>query len=223
MALSIVIPALNAAAALPGTLACLGEAKALLDPIVVSDGGSTDGTLALAEAAGCEIVRGERGRGAQLARGAAATRGDWLLFLHADTRLDAGWSVVAAEFMAQGEGMAAAFRFALDDQSLAARALERAVALRARALALPYGDQGLLIPRKLYDAVGGFAPLPLMEDVEIVRRIGRSRLTILPVRAVTSAERYRRDGYAGRVLRNAACLSLYALGVPPGRIARLYG
>ena len=94
---------------------------------------------------------------------------------------------------------------------------------RCRLLALPYGDQGLLIPRGLYEALGGFRPLPLMEDVDLVRRIGRRRLALLPVAAVTSAARYRRAGYGPRVLRNLACLSLYGLGVPPRVIARLYG
>ena len=94
---------------------------------------------------------------------------------------------------------------------------------RARKLGLPYGDQGLLISRGFYDALGGYRPLVLMEDVEFVRRIGRRRLVGLDAVALTSAARYRRGGYLARPLRNAACLGLYFLGLPPPLIARLYG
>jgi hypothetical protein len=90
-------------------------------------------------------------------------------------------------------------------------------------LALPYGDQGLLIHRDLYDQLGGYRPLPLMEDVDLVRRIGRRRLTVLPVRAETSARRWRQDGWLARSARNLVCLALFFVGVPAARIARLYG
>ena len=88
---------------------------------------------------------------------------------------------------------------------------------------LPYGDQGLLISRSLYDAIGGFPPLPLMEDVELARRLGRRRLARIGARAVSSATRYRRDGYWRRPLHNLFCLALYFAGVSPVRIARIYG
>jgi hypothetical protein len=88
---------------------------------------------------------------------------------------------------------------------------------------LPYGDQGLLVPSALYRSVGGFRPLPLMEDVDLVRRIGRRRLAMLDCEAWTSAERWRRDGWIHRSARNLFCLGLYAVGVPPARIARIYG
>jgi hypothetical protein len=88
---------------------------------------------------------------------------------------------------------------------------------------LPYGDQGLLISRSLYERLGGFRPLPLMEDVDLVRRIGGSRLERLAVAAVTSAERWRRDGWLRRSARNLLCLALYRFGMRPERLARLYG
>lgn len=225
--IDVVIPTLNAAATLGATLASLSAARAdgLVRAVVVSDGGSTDRTVDVAAASGARIERGAPGRGRQLAAGARAARAPWLLFLHADTRLAAGWERAARVLMA-GDGArsrAAAFSFALDDPSVSARVLERLVALRARVAALPYGDQGLLISRTLYDEVGGYRPMPLMEDVDMARRVGARRLVVLPARAVTSAARYRRDGYVRRGARNLFCLALYFLGVAPGTIARFYG
>jgi rSAM/selenodomain-associated transferase 2 len=225
--LSVVIPTLNAAATLPATLAALaaGRAAGLVGEVLAVDGGSIDATCALAGTAGARVIASPRGRGAQLRLGGEAAAGKWLLFLHADTALAPGWADEVRRFIAgpAAEAQAAAFRFALDDAGPGARRLERLVAWRCRWLALPYGDQGLLLSRALYDAVGGFRALPLMEDVDLVRRLGRRRLCFLETPAVTSAARYRRSGYLGRSLRNAACLVLYLLGVPPAAVARLYG
>jgi rSAM/selenodomain-associated transferase 2 len=217
--LSVVIPALNAAATLPDTIAALDGVPA---EIVIAAGGSRDGTAAAAARLGAVVVEPSGGRGVQLAAGVAAARGPWLLLLHADTRLAPGWTQAIRGAM-RDPGRAAYFRFVLDDDAPAARRLERAVAWRCRVLALPYGDQGLLIHRDLLAAVGGVKPLPLMEDVDLIRRLGRARLRALDVAAVTSAERWRRDGYLRRSARNLGCLTLWSLGVSPRIIARLYG
>lgn len=211
--LSVVIPALNASRSLAGTLASVAEA----DEIVVVDGGSDDGTAELAASLGARVISAPRGRGSQLAAGAAVARGDWLLLLHADTRPGPGWRAARIE-----PGRAGYFRFALDSDDPRARRLERMVAWRCRVLALPYGDQCLLIHRDLLAAVGGIGALPLMEDVDLVRRLGRRRLVALDVAAVTSAEKWQRQGWHRRSLRNMLCLALYFIGVPPRLIARLY-
>lgn len=224
--LSIIIPTLDAAASLPGTLAALAEARAadLIGEVLAVDGGSADDTVGLARAQGARILASPRGRGVQLAGGGAAAAGDWLLFLHADTRLAEGWSGPVLAFIADpaNRARAAYFRFRLDDRSRAARRVEAGVRWRCR-LGLPFGDQGLLLSAALYRALGGFRPLPLMEDVDLVRRLGRNRLVALAADAVTSAARYRRDGYIVRPARNAVCLALYFLGVPPRLLLRLYG
>jgi rSAM/selenodomain-associated transferase 2 len=222
--LSLVIPTLNEAETLGGTLAALAGAP-ILREVVVADGGSSDDTVAVARAAGARVVIAARGRGIQLAAGAVAASARWLLFLHADCRPEKGWEEAVGAFAAPSEaaGRAGYFDFALDDRAAAARRLERIVAWRCRWLALPYGDQGLLIARSLYDRVGGYAPLPLMEDVDLVRRLGRRRLAPIGPRAVASARRYQRDGYRRRLLRNLACLALYFAGMPVGHIRRLYG
>ncbi len=139
-----------------------------------------------------------------------------------------GWEREASLFMERVDTgarplAAAAFRFALDDIGFRPRMLERLVAARCAALRLPYGDQGLLIPKRLYEEIGGYRPLPLMEDVDLVRRLGRRRLVMLGSRAVTSAERFRRDGYVRRSGRNLVCLALYTLRVPTQVISRIYG
>jgi rSAM/selenodomain-associated transferase 2 len=222
--LSVVIPTLNAAATLSRTLYGLGEWPAA--QILVADGGSSDGTVPLAHVHGLQVVPAARGRGIQLAAGARAARGDWLLFLHADTMLAPGWRAPAEAFIdssrASGLDHAGYFRFVLDDAGPAARRLERLVAWRCRRFGLPYGDQGLLISRRCYDAVGGFRPLPLMEDVDLARRLGQRRLGPIDHPAITSAARYRSAGYRRRSARNLLCLGLYFLGLPPRALARIY-
>jgi rSAM/selenodomain-associated transferase 2 len=218
MKISAVIPTLNAAATLPATLAALGPD---VEQVVIADGGSSDGTTKVAP--GARIVRAQSGRGHQLSAGIADATHDWLLLLHADTRLSAGWRDEADAHMQAHPLKAAWFRFALDSTDPRARRLERLVAWRCRVLALPYGDQGLLVHRATLDEVGGMKPLPLMEDVDLIRRLGRRRLVGLNARAMTSAAKWEQQGWLRRSGRNLVCLSLWHLGVPPGRIARLYG
>jgi len=216
---TIVIPTLNAANTLVRTLDGL---ISVVGEVVVVDGGSGDATCDIARDAGARLIIGQRGRGAQISLGAGAVATPWLLILHADTILTPGWIEAVRAHI--GDPMRAGyFRFALNADDPRARRLERLVAWRCRVFALPYGDQGLLISRRLLAEVGGFRPLPLMEDVDLVRRLGRERLAALPVAAITSAERWQRDGWRRRSARNLGCLTLYLCGVPPKLIARLYG
>jgi len=227
--ISVIIPTLNASAGLAATLAALvpGLVSGVLREVVLVDGGSIDNTLEIAEVAGVKIVQSKCGRGSQLRKGAQTAKSDWLLFLHADTVLEAGWDeevrvlIERIEFKGYAE-TAAAFRFVLDDSGFLPRMIERGVALRCAVLRMPYGDQGLLIPRRLYDKIGGYSDIPLLEDVDLNRRIGRTRMHIMRSGAVTSAIRYRRDGYIRRILRNWVCLSMYYCRVPVANIARIY-
>ena len=224
ISLSVVIPTLDAADTIAGLVRALAGSR-LVGEIIVADGGSSDGSGALAGAAGARVVAAQRGRGCQLAQGTAAAGGEWLLFLHADCRLEAGWEEAVEGFVGAPESASRAgyFTLTLDDCAPPARRLERIVAWRCRTFALPYGDQGLLIARRLYDETGGFRPLPLMEDVDFARRLGRGRLRPIGAPILASARRYRLGGYWRRSARNLFCLGCYFLGLPPARIARFYG
>lgn len=219
--LSIVIPTLNAAETLPLCLDALGEGleAGIIREVVFADGGSKDETLEIAEMAGADVVSGPPSRGGQLRRGVEATQGEWLLILHADSILPQGWPALVAAQM-QG-GRPAAFRLRFDAKGIAPQLLAGWANLRSRLFHLPYGDQGLLISRQEYKAVGGYPDIPLMEDVALSRRLGR-RLSLLPVAITTSAEKYNRDGWLRRGARNLSLLLRYLLGADPARLAKRY-
>jgi len=223
MMISVVIPTLDDARHLPRALAPLvhGVQAGLVKQVIVADGGSRDETLEIAEAAGCDIVVSAPGRAKQMRAGALASRANWLLFLHADTALGPNWVSEAHRHMSlpQARKRAATFRLALDDDSAVAKRIVFWARLRARVMKLPYGDQGLLISRLLYDALGGYPDQPAMEDVEIARRIGRHRLAILNTEAVASAEKYRRDANL-HALRNLSMMARYFMGADPVELAK---
>jgi rSAM/selenodomain-associated transferase 2 len=228
--ISVVIPTLDAETDLPRTLAALVPAAidGIVREVIIADGGSSDATGRIAEATGAQFISAEQGRGQQMAAGAEAAKGPWLLFLHADTALQEGWEREALSLMRGVEqgaraDTAAVFRYALDDRGLWPALLGAIVRMRSAMLGLPYGDQGLLISKRLYNSIGGFKPIALMEDVDIIRRLGRRRIAFLRSEATTSARRYRSEGYLRRTLRNLTCLGLYFLHVPPRVLTRLYG
>jgi len=215
---SVVIPTLDEEQRLP---AAIQSVRADADVIVV-DGGSGDATREVAAREGARVLEAPRGRGRQLDQGARAATGEWLLFLHADTRLETGWAAALAALPPEVVG--GAFRFAVDSPRPAFRVVETVVRLRLRLFALPYGDQGLFVRREVYARIGGVPHLPLMEDVAFVARMRRAgRLAFPPVRAFTSARRWDRYGIVGTTLRNWSLLALYAAGQSPERLARRYG
>ncbi len=221
--LSIIIPTLNCKDELRRTLDALAMRPEAWE-IVVSDGGSVDGTAEVAELAGVRLIAGAKGRGRQLAAGAEAAHGPWYLFWHADTHPQPGWVALVERFIHNPDNNyhTAYFRLVLGDPNPAARRIERLANWRAATFGLPYGDQGLLISEAYYDHLGGFRPIPIMEDVDLVRRIGKPRLHELPAAAVTSAIRYRRDGWWLRPFKNLFCLLLFFMGVPPAMIREFY-
>jgi rSAM/selenodomain-associated transferase 2 len=218
MRISVVIPALDEEGSIDAAIASVA---AEADEVIVADGGSADATRERARAAGARVVDAPRGRGVQLQHGARAAGGEWLVFLHADTRLEPGWSRCLLRLPETTPG--GAFRLRIDSPRRAFRVIELGARLRCRLLRLPYGDQAVFARRAAYERAGGFRPLPLMEDVDFVRRLRRLGPLALPAhRAVTSARRWEARGALSGTLRNWRLMLLYALGRTPERLARLY-
>lgn len=221
--LAVVIPTLNEAAVLPGLLDDLAGLS-LPHRVVVVDGGSTDRTPETARARGARIVPSSPGRARQLRRGADATEAPWLLFLHADTRLPERARRELERWLPLAPARrAAVFRFALAGDRWYWRLLEMGQRLRQRLFGLPYGDQGLVVSREAYEDAGGYPEIPIMEDVELVRRLRRrGEVVTLPAPLVSSPRRYRREGSVYGWLRNSVLIALHLAGVPPDRLARWY-
>lgn len=218
--ISVIIPTANSERHLPRCFDSLIPAavRGMVREVIVSDSGSSDGTLAIADAAGAHVVHARKGRGAQLIDGAAVAKSDWLLFLHPETALETNWDAEAESFLGQVElerPRAAVFRFALEDFGGKARRAEAKAALRTLLFALPYGDQGLLIPRRLYQKVGGYRALNDLEDADLVRRIGRRRLIRLRARAINVARPHK------GTLRGLALTLLHAMRVPSRLLVNL--
>lgn len=224
--LSVVIPTLNEERTIESCLQAVGRRQDV--EAVVSDGGSADGTVRRARSMGARVVEGPPGRGGQLNRGAAATQSEWLLFLHADCRLPLGWHDAVATALADPANSLGCFRLHTEPSpgtrpSPVQRFWLRTLDLRSRGLRLPYGDQAFAVRRKVFDRVGGFPDIPLMEDLAFARdcrKVGRIRR--LPLEIRTTARRT--DAYPVRArLMMLVFPWLFRFGVPPGMLARWYG
>jgi len=212
-----VIPTLDEAATVAGTIAA---ARAVLPDaeVIVADAGSGDGTGQAAVAAGARVLQAPGTRAEAMNAGAAAASGDVLVFLHADTHLPAGaGTAIDAALRRAGAG---AFRIGFDRPR---PLVERVVNARSRLLGIVYGDQALFVSREAFERVGGYRPLPIMEDRDLAARLRRTGgLAIVPLAVTTSARRHRSDGHARALARNWLIQVLYTLRVPPERLARMY-
>ncbi len=220
--ISVIIPTLNAQEALPSCLAAAFEGvnSGLIRELIVVDGGSQDNTVQIAKEAGADVFSRAASRGGQLQLGGQVAKGTWLLFLHADTQLEAGWSDVVAAHMAKRH-QAAYFRLRFDQSGFPGRFVAGWANFRSRLFGLPYGDQGLLISRDVYEFVGGYEDIPLMEDVAIARAL-KGNLKPLQALAVTNAEKYRSEGWLRRGARNLKLLLRYFSGASPATLADEY-
>ncbi|MFN9629534.1 MAG: TIGR04283 family arsenosugar biosynthesis glycosyltransferase [Cyanobacteriota bacterium] len=222
--LAVVIPARNEAARLPALLADLARAPELVGEIWVVDGGSADATATAARLGGARLLRAPPNRGGQLALGIAATTAPWLWLLHADGRLPAAWPRLVAAALRQGPERAWAFRLAIDGPSPALRLVEALVAWRTRLFQLPYGDQGLLVSRQALERAGGVAPIPLMEDLDLVLRLRRlGPLGLLEGCFRVDGRRWQRLGVVRVSWSNARLRRAWRRGEDPARLAARYG
>ena len=219
---SIIIPTLNSRDELASCLGSLSEGltSGVIRELIVTDGGSQDGTADLAAEAGAINVAGAPSRGGQLRRGCASASGEWLLVLHADTQLSAGWAEVVLDHVRSQSGPAY-FKLSFRAKGMVPKIVAGWANLRARIFGLPYGDQGLLIARSDYDNAGGFADVPIMEDVDLIRKL-TTRARALPATASTSAEKYIAQGWVRRGTLNLLMLMRYLLGTSPEQLAREY-
>lgn len=218
--LSVIIPVLNEAHQLDRTLSAAAAVDAQM---IVSDGGSTDRSVAIARSLGADIVTGPSGRAAQQNRGAAMARGDVLLFLHADTRLPRNYVTHIFNTLMDRRTIMGAFRFETDLQTPAMRMIRFLTNRRAAWLNLPYGDQGLFFRRRDFFKLGGFPAVAIAEDLYLTRTAARhGRIALAPAEVVTSARRWQRLGVLRTTLINTIIAAGCLAGVSPKRLAPLY-
>jgi rSAM/selenodomain-associated transferase 2 len=218
--ISVVIPCLNEGKSLNSAISSIGGHGV---EKIVADGGSTDGTLKIASTLGAVTVESPKGRGLQMDSGASRATGDVILFLHADTVLPPEWFDALSRALEDKGTVAGAFSLSIGSKGFFFRLMEALVRLRSKRLGLIYGDQAIFVRKKSFIKAGGFKRLPLMEDVDCVKRLRRlGRVVLLDERVTTSSRRWVAKGAFKNSLNNLALLSLYFLGVSPGRLYRWY-
>jgi len=224
MLLSVVVPTLDEEAAIAAALAAARAELATGDELIVADGGSTDRTVAIARSCGALVVESVRGRGRQMNAGAAAAGGELLLFLHADTRLPAGWREGLESVLAAPEVCWGRFDIEFDQGGWLLQLIARLISARSRLFRSATGDQAIFVRSADFHAVGGYRHAHLFEDVDLARTLrARGRMGIPPGRAVTSARRWRNRGVWATTLRMWTLKTLYLCGVPVERLERHYG
>ncbi len=219
--LSIIIPTLNEEDVLGKTLARLVDKKNC--EVLVVDGGSSDATLALAAKAGCKTISSPRGRGRQMNLGAAGATAEVLLFLHADTQLPANFPDLILDAVNRSAVAAGAFSLAIDSPSKRLAIIAWSANIRSRLLHFPYGDQALFTTRKMFDVIGGFPEMAIMEDFVFMQKMKeKGRIIILPEYATTSARRWQNIGIVRTTVINQLIVCGYRLGVPPITLEHWY-
>ena len=219
--ISIIIPVMNEAATIARTISHLAGGDHL--EVIVVDGGSTDETAELAGSRGAKVIHSNPGKAVQMNAGAAAAVGDILVFLHADTLLPGGFSDQIVSSLNQKNVAAGAFQLSIDSNAAGLRIIEHVANWRSRLLRLPYGDQALFMKKSLFEEIGGFPNLPIMEDYILVRRLKRKgKIFIVPAAVVTSPRRWLHLGIFKTWLTNQLIVIAYYLGATPEQLTRLY-
>lgn len=221
MRISIIIPALNEATVLERAIASAWQANA--DEVILVDGGSQDNTVAIAEAAGCQVMVSSPGRARQQNLGASRATGDVLLFQHADNWLDKTALTQIQTALQNPNLIAGAFQQRIAATGWLYRYLEQGNAWRARCWGLPYGDQGIFLRRQTFDSLGGFPEVLLMEEILLMLQVRRKRRPVLLTGPIhIDARRWQRHGIVRQTFRNWALLTALRLGARPDDLARFY-
>lgn len=219
--ISIIIPTLNEAENIKEAIATT-QPNTNIEVIIV-DGGSKDDTIKIAQSLGVKIISSSPGRAVQMNTGAVAATGEILLFLHADTCLPTGFDDMVRTALQQPGTVAGAFKLRIDASLLSLRWVEWGINVRSHFYQMPYGDQAIFLTKAVFQQIGGFPELPIMEDFELMRRLKRiGRIVIIPIPVVTSARRWLQKGVFKTTLLNQIVIIAYLLGVSPERICRWY-
>jgi len=210
--ISVVIPTFNEAKNIADTIVPLLDS--FNTEIIVSDGGSSDATREIAEKFGVRVVSSASGRAVQMNVGARCSRGEILLFLHADTTLPANWDTIIRETISSADTAVGAFRFRVRERLFGISLVEWGTNIRAKWFQRPYGDQALFLKRNLFKELGNYPELPILEDLALVKMAQKyGKITIVSQWAETSGRRWQRYGVLGTTLQNQVILLGAFLGV----------
>ncbi len=219
--ISIIIPTFNEAANIENAIASTQPSTNV--ELIVVDGGSQDDTVNIAKSLGVKVISSPPGRAVQMNAGAMAATGDILLFLHADTLLPAGFDNMVRSALQQPKTVAGAFTLQIDADYWALRWVEKGVNWRSHFYQMPYGDQAIFLTTEIFQKIGKFPDLPIMEDFELIRRLKRTgKIAIIPVPVITSARRWLKKGVFYTTLLNQIIITAYFLGISPERIRSWY-